>query len=527
MATITRTVQLIQALKFVDGTQVYAVSGEAIHFANSWDDISDDVLGIKKFSHNRGVYGILPTNCVATPGSFNLSLKNDASNSAGKVGYYSFNHANVRPGFEKGAEVRVRYVYSGTTTYHWRGRIADVLPSPDPNKPFVDVICYDWMLEAQEQKLKEIQVTTSQRVDQGIQTMLNILPNGKLPAETSLDVGISTLPVLFDSERDEKTTIIQVMQKMAQSELGQIFVNAGSSGEQLVFHNRHHAATESVVQYDFDDSISEIATSYPSNLLKTVVQVVVYPREYDESDVVLGQLQKSFSVGAGADRDITLLYRDPNGNSRISTNELAARVSGTDYSATANEDGSGGDRTSGMVVTVVSQSGNSIKLNIANTSDVLFWVQVTQQKGKGIYLFDPLQYESRSSEDKITRYGERLLRFDMPYEDNYNMAVNIADYLKEVWQELICSVTGLAYYPERSAALAQAFVDIDIGKRITINLPQVGLDQDYFVRSITISYNEDKIRCEYGVAPAEASTWLVLDDIIFAVLDSNYAKLAI
>ena len=534
MTEITTAVQAKRVMTFINGNEFSGVSGGAMTFVDLWDAWSADVLEAKKFEHNRGIFGILPTNCVGTPGTFHFSLKNDITNSGGKAGYYSFEHDDVRFGFEKGIEIRVGYTFDGSTTYHWRGRLYDATPMPDPKDPYVDVICYGWLMEAQEQKFKATEVAVDQRGDQAVQTMLDILPNSKQPIETSLDTGQTTFPYVFDSERDEKTSVISVFQKAAQSEIGKVYVNAGSSGEQLVFENSQHYVTESVVQYMFDNSISDIHTSYPERLVKTVIQVVVHPREIDLTDVVLGQVQKSFSIGGGVTKEVTLYFRDPNGVARVSSASLAARVSGTDYVARANEDGTGADRTSDMTVAVATDddgkaktSGNSITLSIKNTAGTLFWVTVMQQKGKGIYMYDPLPYEARSSDAIIRKHGERVLRFDMTYADDYNTAVNTADALLTTWQELICQVKGLTFYPERSDALAEAFLDIDIGKRISVYLPRLGIYNDYFIANMSVSRDEGLVACTYGLAPTPSGNVCILDDTTYGVLDSEYARVAL
>ena len=142
-------------------------------------------------------------------------------------------------------------------------------------------------------------------------------------------------------------------------------------------------------------------------------------------------------------------------------------------------------------------------------------------------MYDPLPYEARSSTAVIADHGERMLRFVMAYADDYNTGVNTAEALLAIWQELICQVSGLTYYPERDDALAEAFLDIDIGKRISIYLEPLGIYYDYFVINRTVTRDEGLVVCTYGVAPASTANVLILDDIVHAVLDSDFARLAL
>ena len=491
-----------------------------------WVDISADVLGSRRFDHYRGINGNGPTNLVASAGRFELFMDNSSINSASKAGYYSPDNSNIRDGFKKGAAIRVKYTYSGTTKSGWRGRIFDIYPDPSTFTPFTRTVCYDWMKEAQEQKFGKLSVETDQRGDQVVDSLLDSLSVTRRPARRLLDTGKGTFPTVFDTERDEKTAIMNVFQKTCQSELGKIYLN---NDEQLVFENRHHAVDETTVQIDFDDNISQINLGYPADNIYTKVLCFLRPRETDTGDIVLAQVQKSFSVPAGEYRDIQLFFRDPNSGERISASSLATRVSGTDYIANAAEDGSGADRTADLTVTELTDdtSGNSITLRCSNGGSSSFWVTTLQQKGKGIYLFDTINAEGNAGVVYTDLHGERELRFDMPYEDDFAEAENFADYLISIWKDPLCQVTGLTYYPEKSTTLAQAFVDIDLGDRITVNIPHIGIDQDYFIYKETVRVDKGVIKCTYGLQPAGSATALQLDDAIYGELDSIYAKLAL
>jgi len=529
MITIEKDVELKKVLCGVDGNAIFTVgkSGSVLTFVDEWDEITSDVMASKTFNHTQGITSFGPKALVASPGKFTFSLNNTSFNSASKAGYYSLDHTNIRDGFEQGSEVRVKYTYNGSTGFVWRGKIFDIRPDPSPHKAFTRVVCYDWMKSAQDHKFRALDVAIDQTGDEAITALVTTLPNSKQPQSTSYDVGKSTFPYVFDSERDEKTTVRSVFQKVAQSELGKIYVNhQAGGGEQLVFENRHHPKEESTVQYDFDDSVVSVKTNYPFDQIKTKVIVVAHPREVNTGDVVLGRVRKPFQVQAGDSRIVKILYRDPEGEARISANSLLTRVSGTDFIANADEDGGGADRTADLAVTESERSGNSIALCTANNGASAFWVTTLQQRGKGLYLYDPVVYETEENSTYIALSGKSELRFDLPYEDDYNVAVDYGDYLLSSWRDPIVHVSGLSYFPEVSTGLADAFFDIDIGKRITVNLTQIGIDQDYFVQHISTSWHKGKLRVSYNVAPAGAYAYATLDDAVYGKLDADECKLA-
>ena len=357
--------------------------------------------------------------------------------------------------------------------------------------------------------------------------MADLLPIARQPSSRNFDVGKSTFPYVFDSERDEKSSILSVCQKIAQSELGKIYINhQGGGGEQLTFENRHHAIDETTVQHDFDDNVVSVSPTYKADLIKTKIISSAHPRRVDTGDVILGQLQKSFQVQPSATQSVTLNFRDPDGSERVSASSLATRVSGTDYIANADEDGGGANRTSDLTVTENTVSGNSITLDCANGGTSSFWVTTLQQKGKGIYLYDPVTYEAVDGSTGLAQYGEHILRYDLPYEDDYNEAVSFGDYLLSVWKDPTCQINGLSYFPEENATLSAAFLAIDIGHRITVNFTQLGIDEDYFVTKISVRLDRGKLRCSYNLVPAGSSVFMQLDDAIYAKLDETECRLA-
>jgi len=527
METITQSVEMKQPISFVDGNAMYSVASGVIHAIDKWDDISPDVLTTKSISTSQGITSITPTSRVASPGRFQFHLNNTAYNSASTAGYYSLNHSGKRDGFEQGVEIRLKRVYSGDTGYHWRGRIYDITPEASPYQSYTSVVAYDWMMEAQEQKFKAITTATNQRGDQAIETLLGIMPNAKKPSAYNLDTGKSTYPYVFDSERDEKSSVMSVLQKVAQTELGKIYVNhQDGDGENLVFENRHHGIDNTTVQYDFDDDVVSVDASYPFDLIKTKIICRAFPREVDTGDVVLAKIQKSFRIPKGETRTIKLQFRDPDSGERISASSLTTQVSGTDYVANAAEDGGGADKTAQVSVTVSEQSANAASYDITENGTGAVWITTFQQQGKGIYLYDPATYEAESNGTYIAEKGESILRYDLPYEDDYNVAIDFGDYLLSTWQDPICQVDRLTFYPEESAALASAFMDIDIGHRITVNLTQLGIDQDYFVRKIDTDWDRGLIRASYGVIPAGSSVYMQLNDSVYGKLDADECRLA-
>ena len=526
MVAITKAVEYKQPICFIDGDVMYGVNEELIYSVDKWDDYSSDVQK-KSWQHGRGTVGNRPVSRTASPGKFTHYLLNTAQCSGGKAGYYSPGHTNVRGGFLHGQEVRVKYTYDRSDYYRWRGRIYDIAPDPSPFGALTKVVCYDWMKEAETQKFQAVVTATDQRGDQATQTMIDTLPSARQPEATSLATGKSTFPYVFDTERTEKTSVLSVLQKIALTEHGRVYVNSQDGhGEQLVFENRHHSVDETTIQLDFDDYISDIDSAYPMSSICTRVITRAYPRE-SSTGIILGAIKKSFSITSSDPRTIEILFRDPETGERISASDAITPLTATtDYLGNSAEDGSGSDFTANVTATVAEESANSIKFTMSYSGAGTCWITKLQVRGDGLLRYDPATYEKEDT-DGQNQYGDRLLRYDMPYEDDFNVAVSFGDYLLELYKSPILYLNGLTYYPERSTGTADAFIAIDIGHRITVNITQLGIDQDCFVIKKTDSLHKGKIRCTYGLVPAGSNVFMQLDDAIYGKLGEPECKLAV
>jgi len=334
---------------------------------------------------------------------------------------------------------------------------------------------------------------------------------------------------VFDGARTERTSITAVIHNCDLTEMGNSYVNSQDGhGEQLVFENRHHAVDETTVQHDFDADISNIDPDYLDALITTRVITRVYPRE-TSSSIVLGSIRKSFSITSSDPRTIEILFRDPETGDRISAGDVTTPlVATTDYLGNSAEGGGGSNLTASVTATVIDdgECGNSLKVKVEYSGAGLCWITKLQCRGDGLLKYDPATYEKEDAAAKIL-YGDRLLRYDLPYEDDFNVAVSFGDYLLEQYKAPILSLNNLVYYPEKSDTLAQAFCDIDIGHRITVNITQLGVDQDYFVRKITAWLVNGELVCSYGLVSCGSNVFMQLDDPYYAIMDASQTKLAV
>src|SRR6185295_10526803 len=120
-----------------------------------------------------------------------FTLRNDARNSGGLLGYYSPSHVNKRSGWGLGIGCRIRWTDPNTATTWTRfvGRIDAIDPTEGLyGERRVRVSVADWLDEAARWTLTPaIGEQVGQRVDQILTAILAQMP--RQPTATSFDVG--------------------------------------------------------------------------------------------------------------------------------------------------------------------------------------------------------------------------------------------------------------------------------------------------------------------------------------------------
>jgi hypothetical protein len=87
----------------------------------------------------------------------------------------------------------------------------------------------------------------------------------------------------------------------------------------------------------------------------------------------------------------------------------------TDYTASSADDG-GVNKNAQLTVTAVFGT-EAVEFTLANSDTAAIWVTKLQVRGKGIYLYDPVQllYEDTTSQ---ATHGILPLSVDMKYQDD-------------------------------------------------------------------------------------------------------------
>ena len=192
-----------------------------------WSDVWADVRTVDTVSMDRGIRGNLPTDRCASVGTISFSLDNSISNSGSVQGYYSPGHGSCRSGFDLGLAGRLAIDYGGTTYLKFYGILTSIEIIPgSKGKQTTQCTLSDFMHDCQQHRVNLMSAQTARRSDLFLGDVVDNM--GPAPLSRSFGTGQETFAYVGDDLKDEKTTALAVMQKIAMSEFGYIYM-AGSN----------------------------------------------------------------------------------------------------------------------------------------------------------------------------------------------------------------------------------------------------------------------------------------------------------
>jgi hypothetical protein len=429
-----------------------------IYVSGAWTDIWTDVLHVPAPKCTRGIGGNAPQDRVAGPGRLTFSLDNSATNSAHLIGRYSPGHANCLTGWTTGIPVRLSFTYDNVQRYKWYGHI-----EPDGIKVSygvlglrrVDVTCYDYMGLITYHKINLLTSQSSKTVKQSIQTIIANMPIS--PLTTSLDnVNDFALTTVFDTSGAD-TTALSEFEKLSTANRMFIVVRGDNTGGETLYSGTAGntsiplvAASSGIMLMETGDQLlletgdailldeielltltnaemTDADISYGKDLINYVT-VVSYPRELGTvATTVLWTLQQANQLAAGASVTLRGAYVGSAGE-KINGTDFVTPVSGTDFAAFANADGTGTNYTANMTVTATFGAAE-VELVVTNThGSASFYFGgasiVFQVRGREVRIQEPMRVITKDT-TSINTYGVRPLSVDVKYQSSYDISAVI------------------------------------------------------------------------------------------------------
>lgn len=491
------------------GETLTTEAGVALTAEGIWADVTADVI-------QDGVmakYGIMdsgPTTRIGRTGTLKFSLRNDDLSSGSALGYHSPDHANAREYFDLGKSIRLVLSYSGSTRYKWMGRLDTIKPAPGIAKNRrTSCTAVDWFDIAGKTKVALQAVQFNVRADEGIASLISSMPN--LPTTCTLASGQDTFPTIFDSSRDESTSVTSELAKLVMSELGFLYIKANATaGGELVFEDRHQRAKYGVATACISGSMRTLNADRNTKNIFNKVKVEVNPREIDASASVLYTLQSVPQVPVSGSIVIEGRYTDPvqRGTLRIGGASMIDSASTTDYLMNSTSDGGGDDLTATFTVTAC-YGGNTVRYEIKNDGDAGY-ITLLQARGRAIAVREP-SISEQTDTTSIQTYGESVLKLNMPYQEDMLVADDTATDLLSTWKDPVTIGKKVSFYGNHSDALMQYGLLCEPGDKVFIEEEVTGLGQNYFINGVEISINKDYLIkfTWYLAVPEIAQAWLL------------------
>jgi hypothetical protein len=540
------------------------------YLQGKWVDLNAYRLQAAGITGSMGIRSSNPIDRVASTGQLTLVLHNVNN-------LFTPGHANCMSGFQSGMRFRLRLTYEGRSRTRFYGLVPPngIEIGTTQFMSVTRVTVLDYMEQMAIHQLDLPTYTTDKRLEQVIALILANMPIK--PLSTSYGTGRSTFASVFDTLRD-KTRAMQEVSKATLSELGYVYIKqTADSDEVLTVENRGFRSGKALAQVSVIDSTTadiritqagdtRITQAGDTRILQLTTPTVdavfnnnyreigvkhaesyynqvdskAYPRKVDTSDVVLFALERPLEIGANETVTMKGRFRDPNQEAQtVAALSTVAPVSGTDYIFNAAEDESGANLTADLEVTAV-YGANGVDYTLENTGAITGYVTQLQARGKGVYIYRPVEI-LREDETLVANDGARTLNMDLPYQDDPLQTTDIAVALLDrhkakhttinsitlIANRLDTSInrigtgtpgTSGAYYTEY---LINAFMDLNIGDKIKVVAPSVGIEQDYFIQSIDFTITSgDIVTYTYGLQDSMYETYdaWILGDSTYGVL---------
>lgn len=325
------------------------------------------------------------------------------------------------------------------------------------------------MANAYRDKIRGITVQVNKRDDEIITTLLALA--SAPPLATNLATGDDTYTYALHDENSLTSTLARVFQKLAMSGLGKIFL---TGYETLNYVPRSDLLISGTPVAVLSDTMTGIRVTRDKSMRVREVVVTTYPAQLDTSAAVLWQSQRERTLAAGESVEFDVSLRDPTGRAtRIAATALTSPVADTDYKL-SSVSGSGNDLNASLSITPTLKA-DIVTMNLTNNSASNGYLWVHQQRGTGVYLYEPITVSALTGQPD----GETL-DIDMVYQDDPAVGDDILG-LVTLWnisdKSDVEAVTFIAN--TNQTMMDAAFVDQN--QLVTITETQTGINNNFLI----------------------------------------------
>lgn len=470
------------------------------YLSAAWVDLTPDTIAIAGMGGSYGIDGNGPSDCVASPGQLQFTLRNDAKSSGGVQGYYSPRHANVRAGWGFGVAVRWVWTYSATSYTKFYGKIVDINPAPGRYATQqVVVTAHDGIADLLDADARAVTLQVNQTESQLIAAVIAAVPAAAQPLAQSLDAGVDTFPWAFDN-LESGVKALPLIRDCALSSTGMAFIRGDGT---FIYKNRHTRATV-VSSVTINDTMHGFSAPSSSDRCWNKVRATSHPKVVSAAATdelyTLPTGDSTNPIGAGATVTVWTDYSDPNDRTAPvgGYQVVTVLVGGTHYAANSAADGSGSNLTANIAATLTPFASTG-KWTLVN-SGAAGYITLLKVIGKAVRDPGPQTFEASS----VQPYGEHSIDIDLPYQADAAVTQSTATFIEAQFRDLQNQADSLTFLANYSDAFMTQALTREPGDAITVTETATGVTLlEAIIYRVALSVDQNgMLTCTWGLGPA-------------------------
>lgn len=463
-----------------------------------WTDVTADVVGAYGASLSYGIRGGGPLDVVADAGEFACTLRNDPYRAGIPQGRYSPRHLFARPGWDFGVSVRLTFYFGGAAYVKHRGKLLTIDPEPGvAHGQVCHIASVDAMQDLIGADVRALAIETEVSETTLIAAVLDAVPAEAQPISRTLDEGVERFPVAFHDLKQGAKAGALLHEIVRSAGPGRLFLSGDGTCRYQSRISQQLSSTPAVTLADTmrvfiapsttEDCFNRIRITTRGQVVGTASETI-YETPTTSPIRILG----------GQSLDVWCTYTDPDdrqttiGGVEVDDGILA---SGTHYTAT-NEDGTGD--LSGNVSVTLEAFASTGKATIANAGTQTAYVRLSL-RGRAIRDVGPTTSEAFSSQR-----WDRLLAFEMPYQNAASVGQTFADYYASVYAAIDRQIESVEFTANHDAGLLTQALAREPGDRVRLSEAITGLRLvDSVIQSVDLTVGAGlSLICRWGLAPA-------------------------
>ncbi|MCW5876471.1 MAG: hypothetical protein KIS85_06270 [Anaerolineales bacterium] len=466
-----------KAPAFLDDVRLeLALAGERL-----WENVMPDVLG--GVSAEWGINGTGPGARIADIGSLKTELNNSEANSAGRLGFYSPENEGGRPGFRKGAGMRLVLCYQGKEYIKGRGWISAIAPAAGKYGPRrTSVTAEDAMARlAEYDRMAQLPLQKGKRPEEVLHLVLDQVQPKVDRRRLDRSAPGEELNFVFDQATGSYPTALSEISRVMRSTRGGYFYVRGDGT--LRFETRHTRFKPAPFVGQVVVTARELQANDSNEDRVDRVRVTTHPEKVAGTRETIFALNNPIRLRSGEEQTFTAPYSDPSNG----------RLSGADDVITTEElepgehytFGSGhGDESNNLAaqLEIELQNGATVSLvRVRNTGTSAGSLNTLRLEGKPIRRYEPVVKEESAAQPR----GNRSFAADLDYVSDAYKGAAMARAYRNRYQDPPAQVR-VSFVANRDHESMRAALLGDVGGKVYVEEKVSGVGRAYFINRCSL-----------------------------------------